>query len=133
MDNRVSIRRCSNYEDQEVERAVNAGLSDIGGIDRYIKPGMKVLLKCNLLMKKSPEESATTHPRVAVAVARAVRKAGAVPIVADSPGGPYTRHMLSIIYKGCGFEDIAQKEDIQLNYNTEVAEVKNPHGRIIKN
>jgi uncharacterized protein (DUF362 family)/Pyruvate/2-oxoacid:ferredoxin oxidoreductase delta subunit len=99
---------------------------------KFIKPGMKVVLKCNQLMRKKPEEAATTHPEVAAAVARLVKEAGATPIIADSPGGLFTERALRRVYRTCGIEEIAQRDDIELNYNVEEAQVSHPDGRIIK-
>lgn len=66
---KVSLVKCNSYELNEVEYALENSLRLIGGLDRYIKPGMKVLVKCNLLMKKKPEECTTTHPAVVEALA----------------------------------------------------------------
>ena len=83
---KVSIVRCNDYDIQHVYESVSRSIELLGGMSRFVKPGMKVLLKCNLLMRKRPEEAATTHPEVAAAVARLVKEAGAIPIIADSPG-----------------------------------------------
>ena len=45
---KVSLVKCNSYELNEVEYALDNSLRLIGGLDRYIKPGMKVLVKCNL-------------------------------------------------------------------------------------
>lgn len=39
---KVSIRKCSSYEQYEVDNAVSAAIADIGGIEEYVKPGDKV-------------------------------------------------------------------------------------------
>ena len=52
----VAIARCSSYQNSVVDGAVLRCLELLGGIDRYIKPGMKVLLKCNLLSRRRPDE-----------------------------------------------------------------------------
>ncbi|WZL79913.1 DUF362 domain-containing protein [Eubacteriales bacterium mix99] len=104
----------------------------LGGMDHFVKPGEKVLLKCNLLMKKSPEEATTTHPEVAAAVARLVREAGAVPVLADSPSGLFNVHALRVVYRGCGMEKIARRDHVALNENVGETEVFHPEGKIIR-
>ena len=65
-----------------------------------IRPGMKVLIKPNLLMKRRPEEFTTTHPAVVGAVIQMLQMFGVQDIViADSPGGPYTKPLLTSIYR----------------------------------
>lgn len=129
----VSIVKCNDYQSDKVYAALSRSLELLGGIEKYISPGMKVLLKCNLLMKKKPEESCTTHPEVAAALARLVREAGAIPIIADSPGGLFTERALRGIYKVCGIDEIAARDGIELNYNVGEVEVRHPEGAIIKN
>jgi len=129
---KVSIIKCGDYTSEQVYRAVSRSIGLLGGMDHFVKPGEKVLLKCNLLMKKSPEEATTTHPEVVAAVAGLVREAGAVPVIADSPSGLFNVHALRAVYRGCGMEEIARRDHIALNENVGEAEVSHPEGKIIR-
>ena len=61
----VAISRCDNYEIKEVSSAVKRCLGLIGNIETIVKPGMKVLLKLNLLSASlGPERAVNTHPAV---------------------------------------------------------------------
>ena len=60
---------------QHVFDSVSRSIELLGGMNRFVQPGMKVLLKCNLPSAK-PEEAATTHPEIAAAVAGLVKEAG---------------------------------------------------------
>jgi len=60
----------------------------------YTKKDDKVLLKLNLLMKKRPEEAATTHPIFTKALAQVLIEYGAQVIIGDSPGGLFNERML---------------------------------------
>lgn len=82
----VAVVKCPGYEEELVWRAVSAALEDIGGLAGIIRPGDKVLLKANLLAPADPGEAVTTHPAVVRAVIEAVKEAGGVPVVGDSPG-----------------------------------------------
>ena len=128
----VSIVKCNDYEAEKVYQAVSRSIELLGGMKKFIRPGMKVVLKCNLLMRKKPEEAATTHPEVAAAVARLVKEAGATPIIADSPGGLFTQHALKTVYHACGMEEIARRDDIALNDNVGEVRVSHPEGKIIR-
>jgi len=129
---KVSIVRCNDYESAHVYESVARSIELLGGMSRFVKPGMKVLLKCNLLMRKRPEEAATTHPEVAAAVARLVKEAGAIPIIADSPGGLFTERTLKGVYRVCGMEQVAERDGIELNFNVEETVVSHPEGRTVK-
>lgn len=85
--NSVSIAKCDSYDIGEVQDAVSSCLGYLGGIYSLIKPGDRVLIKPNILLSKAPEEAITTHPAVIEAIITAVKSAGAVPQVGDSPGG----------------------------------------------
>ncbi|MDD3641859.1 MAG: DUF362 domain-containing protein [Candidatus Krumholzibacteria bacterium] len=83
----VSLVRCDSYDDAPLRAALAATLEPFGGIAAFVRPGMRVLLKPNLLSAKAPPRAVTTHPHLVEAVAAMVREAGGEPVVGDSPGG----------------------------------------------
>lgn len=61
----VAISRCDDYELEKVSAAIKRCLSLIGNIETLVQPGMKVLLKLNLLSASlGPERAVNTHPAV---------------------------------------------------------------------
>jgi uncharacterized protein (DUF362 family)/NAD-dependent dihydropyrimidine dehydrogenase PreA subunit len=70
----------------EVKHAVAKGLALLGGIEKFITGGEKILLKVNLLIGDSPEKCVTTHPAVLKAVAEILQSSGAMVSYGDSPG-----------------------------------------------
>ena len=111
----VALVRCEDYDRAGVEAAVKRIFEICGGAESLIKPGWRVLVKVNLLMKRTPEQATTTHPEVARAIVRALQQAGATVILADSPGGPYTRGHLRGIYETCGMNAVAEETGCILN------------------
>ena len=93
---------------------------------------MRVLIKLNLLMKRTPDRATTTHPEVSRAVARAVKHAGGIPVFADSPGGPFTRGMLAGVYEVCGIRAAAQEIGCALNYDFSVTTRAFPEGDVTR-
>jgi len=85
---RVSVVSCSTYDLEAVRRAVRAALAPLDGIGRFVRPGMRVLLKPNLLAAADLERAVTTHPAVVQAVAEMVAEAGGEVWIGDSPAGP---------------------------------------------
>lgn len=83
MSSLISLQSCADYA--QIGGALPALLAPLGGIGAFVRPGQHVLLKPNLLMDAAPEQAVTTHPEIVRAVLRAVREAGGVPMVGDSP------------------------------------------------
>ena len=128
----VSLVYCEDYEPQRVEAAVRRAIDLLGGIGQYVRPGQRVVLKPNLLRAMAPERASSTHPSVVRAMVRLVQEAGATPIIADSPGGPYTPLMLRRVYEKTGMAQVARETGAELNYDTGVVRVPNPDGRLLK-
>lgn len=128
----VALARCGDYRTENVEAAVEAALVHLGGIEDIIRPGMRVYVKPNLLLKRTPDRHTTTHPAVLEAVVRCVQKCGAQAIIGDSPGGPFTPSRLRDVYTAAGMAEVAQKTGAQLNYDVETQEVYMPHGVAVK-
>jgi uncharacterized protein (DUF362 family)/Pyruvate/2-oxoacid:ferredoxin oxidoreductase delta subunit len=127
----VVLKYCPEYS-ADLQTVLRNGIEEIGGIKKFINPGQRVFLKVNLLMKKFPEEAVTTHPAVVEAMVRLVQEAGGIPIIGDSPGGPYTVKALRGIYARSGLKEVAERTGAILNENIEQVTVSCPQGRVVK-
>jgi uncharacterized protein (DUF362 family)/NAD-dependent dihydropyrimidine dehydrogenase PreA subunit len=117
MKTKVSLVRCASYTTAEVAAAVERAVDTIGGIRSLVRPGERILLKPNLLSAKEPERAITTHPEIVRAVVRLVRKAGAVPVIGDSPGGAIKG--VDRVWEKTGMKKVAQEENVELvNFET---------------
>ena len=74
MNTRVSIVRCSDYSN--AKDAIKESLNLIGGLEKIISPGNRVLLKPNVLAIRPPEDAVTTHPAVVSAMCELVSEVG---------------------------------------------------------
>ncbi|MDP4126510.1 MAG: DUF362 domain-containing protein [Bacillota bacterium] len=131
MQPNVVLKYCPEYT-ANVEQSLREGLAEWGGMSEFVKPGQKVLLKVNLLMKKRPEQAVTTHPSVVEAVVRLVQEAGGIPIIGDSPGGPYTVSALQAIYSRSGLLEVAERTGAILNEDVGQTTVQYPEGKLAK-
>lgn len=121
-----------DYNDDALYRAVKKQF-ELLAVTRELKPGMRVLIKPNLLMKRRPEEFTTTHPAVAGAVVRVLLELGVNDIViADSPGGPYTKPLLHGIYHAAGYTELADKYGVILNEEVGYREINRQENRVCK-
>ncbi len=55
---RVVIKECDDYDVDKLMEKINCGMELLGGWDSFVKPGMKVLLKVNLIGPKPPNPPA---------------------------------------------------------------------------
>ena len=83
---KVAAVRVTDYAAESVAAGIEQALVLLGGLEQFVQPGDRVLLKPNLLEGVPVECAVTTHPEVLRAVIRQVRALGAVPVVGDSPG-----------------------------------------------
>ncbi|MBU1975960.1 MAG: DUF362 domain-containing protein [Nanoarchaeota archaeon] len=84
---KVSVVKCSTYDEEKVYAAVKKSIDLLGGIDKFVKKGQKVLIKPNLLMAAKPNKHVTTHPAVVGAIVRLVNQCGATATIGDNPFG----------------------------------------------
>lgn len=129
---KVSIRKCENYEYQDVKASFDKLMEDIGPLENFIKKGSKVLVKPNLVIKKSPEEAATTHPMLIRVVCEELLKLNCKVIIAESPGGPYAKNILKGFYNTCGIIEAVEDLDVELNYDTSETKVQNENAVYLK-
>lgn len=130
MNKKVSVVKCERYADSR--DAIDKAVSLIGGMDKFVKPGDKVVIKPNLVSRKKPGEAVTTHPDFLHAVIEAVEEAGGEVTIAESPGGPYNVAALKAVYSACGVNDAIKGTNAKLNFNTDFTEVSFPEGRTVK-
>ena len=81
----VALVKCDTYDEQQVYRAVEAGLDLLGGVGHFIKPGERIVIKPNVLFGTNPQKCVTTHPSVFQAVCRLLQQADATVYYGDSP------------------------------------------------
>ncbi len=87
MKSTVNSIAIESYDRGRLSAALEGLLSPLGGLKRFVKPGMNVLLKPNLLSARSPDRAVTTNPELVAAVAEACHQVGATVSIGDSPGG----------------------------------------------
>jgi uncharacterized protein (DUF362 family)/NAD-dependent dihydropyrimidine dehydrogenase PreA subunit len=115
MSAKVSIVKCNNYEPAVVQQGIRSALDLLGGINGFIKPNSKVLVKPNLLMSKSPDCAITTHPEVVRAVIRMLKEINCKVVVGDGPSA-WAQYIENVdeVYEVTGIKKVCQDEDVRL-------------------
>ena len=63
------------------QQRVEAAIKALGGINRFVRPGNRVVVKPNIGWARTPQQGANTDPEVVAAVVSLCRKAGARQVV----------------------------------------------------
>ena len=108
-------------------------VAPFGGWAGIVTPGERVAVKVNLLRAAPPEKAVTTHPETLAEVLRALKRAGAEPFVADSPGGPNGPAKVARTYKISGLADVCTAENVQIvDVEDDKLPLEAPDGRLYK-
>ncbi len=127
----VSVVSCNSYDFDGAEKALREALEPLGGLD-WVKPGMTVAIKANLVSVMKPEAAATTHPTLLCVLVKMLKEKGAGRvIVGDSPGGLYNKIFLDRIYSVTGMKAV-EKFGGELNRNFDIREVHFPQAKEAK-
>ena len=122
---RVAAAECGDYLPENVQRAVDAVLDRLGGIQSIVPRNAKVFVKVNLVREMSPDKCGTTHPEVVVALCNRLLTVTDSVTVGDSCAGLYTKGMLGAVYSKCGMTQVEQRTAARLNqnFNTVTAQI----------
>ncbi len=126
----VSIIGCPDYSPESCRTALEAVLQPLGGLD-WVSPGMKIVIKANLVSPMKPDKAATTHPALLAELTRMLTARGASVVIGDSPGGVYNSVYLNRVYSITGMQE-AEKAGAQLNHNFEQLETDFPEAFVAK-
>ena len=127
---KVTVVSCETYDPAKVREALIKALEPLGGLD-FIKQGMRIGIKANLVTVKSVDSAATTNPVMLAELCRLICERGAHPVVGDSPGGPFALPYLKTVYAAAGLSAV---ESAGGELNTDMSEITAPfpEGRVLK-
>ncbi|MFA6815665.1 MAG: DUF362 domain-containing protein [Lentisphaeria bacterium] len=103
----VSITALDGYENfEKVLLAIRTGLDSLGGMQKFVKPGQKVLLKPNLVAPSKPGKVISPDASILRAVMRLVKECGGIIKVGDGPGVGDTK----LVLESCGMLKVIEEE-----------------------
>ncbi|MBI3027555.1 DUF362 domain-containing protein [Candidatus Woesearchaeota archaeon] len=106
----VSLEKCSSYDQNKIGISLKKLVNNLGGIQKFIKKGQKVLLKPNVVKGMAPEECGTTHPAVVGAMIKILKEQNCDVYVGDAPFVDDTLAAMKI----CGIYDVCEKHDAKM-------------------
>ena len=126
----VSIVKCESYVPEVCAQALGEALAPFGGLE-WVQPGMRIVIKANLVSAMKPEKAATTHPALLSALTRMLVERGARVVVGDSPGGTFAAPHLNAVYRASGMQE-AEAAGAELNHDFTQKNADLPEARVAK-
>ncbi|MFQ6723995.1 MAG: DUF362 domain-containing protein [Clostridia bacterium] len=124
----VVLKVCKEYKCEILREVIKGGLDELGGLENFIKPKSKVLIKTDLYHSTRPNIAKTTHPNIVSVLAEFIEDIGAQCIIADSPKGDFKQSNLDNAYDKTQMLQASNNGNATLNANDNIAIIHNPKG-----
>ncbi|MDY6967836.1 MAG: DUF362 domain-containing protein [Spirochaetota bacterium] len=108
---KIAVISSSDISQKTIERMVDKAFNEFGGVNRFIKKGMKVVIKPNIAWNSSPEQAHNTNPYLVETVARLCKNAGAKVTIFDR-----TCNSARLSYKASGIADAAKRAGVDIEF-----------------
>jgi len=121
----------SVVQNADIEFAVKEAINLVGGIENFVNPRDKVVIKPNLVLALPSNTGLTTDPRVIQVIIELCRRMNPSDVViAEGSGGADTK----MAFERCGYSELARRCDVELvdlnESRTTLVEV--PDGKALK-
>lgn len=127
----VSVIKLNEYTPESARAALEQVLAPIGALD-FVKEGMRVVIKANLVSAMKPDEAATTHPVLLAALCDMLKERGADVVVGDSPGGLYNQAFVGRVYAVTGMREL-EAHGARLNDDFSQSTAEFPEAKVLHN
>lgn len=95
----------------DVRLAVQEAISLVGGIESFVRPYDKVIIKPNLVTALPADTGLTTDPRVVQAIVELCKHVNPLDVtIAEGSGGADTE----MAFERCGYSELARRYDVKL-------------------
>ena len=105
----VSIVKCPDYSGETVRSSIKKAVDLIGGMEKFIFDGQRVLIKPNLCLPEPPEKSITTHPEIVRQTVNLCLERMTDVTVGDNPVGVLDISRLDYIWKKTGMKLLSEE------------------------
>lgn len=125
-----SVVPCDDYESSKLRQKLFEAVMAVDDLN-WIKEGMTIAIKTNLVTGAAPEKAIVSHPVVVAALASILIERGARVIVGDSPGGPFYESRMKNIYHLSSME-LVEEAGASLNLDLGTTDISFPEATIMK-
>ncbi len=113
-----TLYHVNDYDENLIYSAICQSFEALGIADD-MRSSLKVVIKPNLILAKSPDFPVTTHPLVIKSVVRWLREHGITDItLAESSGGPYNAEYMNTIYSVCGMKQLEPELTLNRDFSS---------------
>lgn len=126
----VVLVPCEEYSEQAAHEALVQVLAPYGGFS-WVKPGLRIAIKANLVSFLKPDRAATTHPVLLCELVKLLCARGAEVTVGDSPGGLFHAAFVDRVYAATGVKAVEQVGG-RLNHNFEEKMASDPDAMVCR-
>ena len=126
----VVLVGCADSAHDTARAALERVLAPLGGLD-WVRPGIRIVIKVNLVTFAKPDKAATTHPGLLCALVELLTRWGADVVVGDSPGGLYNAAYVGRVYAAAGMREV-ERYGGRLNQNFEERQGSFPDGKVCR-
>ena len=123
---KVVIKKCCEYELDDVKEKIKESFDYLGGIEKLISPNARVFIKCNCVGPFDKDSGITTHPIIAKAVLQLVKERTKNIIIGDNPA---TRDIVFTLKKN-GLYDIINEENVAIVNGKKTTKIYNSTAKI---
>jgi len=122
----VAVAILRTQDPKQVSRAIE----QLGGLERFVKRGDRVLIKPNICAPRSSQSGAVTDPELVAELCRLVSDCGGKPSVGDSPIFPFPS---KAAFRVAGYADFPERYGFPiLDLDSEDSvKVRIPDGRVL--
>lgn len=110
-DSTLIVVTCPDLSEKSIKAMVHKGFENMGGINKFIKKGMNVVIKPNMAWNSAPERAHTTNPFIVEEVTKMCVNAGAKVTVFDR-----TCNSAKQSYISSGIAEAAEKAGAKVEY-----------------
>ncbi len=124
----VSLHRWTEFAD--VDRVLEQCLSDLGGMERFVRPGQTVVIKPNITANAPASSGGTTHVELVEAIVRQVQRCAPARVIVAEGTQAFGTTLESAFPSG-GWREMAARTGVEL-FNLDVGphvEVRVENGR----
>lgn len=119
-----TLYRVPEYNEELIYPAICRSFEALG-IAKDMRPDLKVVIKPNLIMAKSPDFPVTTHPLVIKAVVQWLKEQGVHNItIAESSGGLYNAEYMGNVYRVCGMKQLEPDAKLNMDFSARTISCK---------
>lgn len=129
---KVYLAPCPDYTPAGIDRALTQAFSALGITKAQFEHTKRLLIKPNLLMKRTPERATTTHPAVVEQVLALFESWSVHTVIADGPGGAQSEKSLAAIYRECGMAQAGQKYGVNCDTRVDYPLVSCRHSKRLR-